>query len=261
MRLLLSLLALILTMFTSGVARAAPDDATYDRLLSKYVVASADGLNRVQYAAWKGNAADRAALAAYISSIEGTAVSKLARDAQFAAWANLYNAVTLKVILDHYPVKSIRDIKSTGVLDPKALLGPWVTKRVTVEGVRYSLDDIENLVLRAKFKDPRVHYAVNCASYGCPNLQRKAWRGATLSADLDAAARAYINHPRGVTVVDGDLQVSSIYDWFKADFGGDEKGVLAHFQKYAGPKLAAVLPTAAIIGDDYNWALNDAGSK
>jgi len=253
--------AVILALLAGlGAAMAAPDDAAYDRLLAKYVVASSDGVNRVNYAAWKANAADVAALDGYIASIEATALSKLPRNEQFAAWANLYNAVTLKVVIAEYPVKSIRDIKSTGTLDPKALIGPWVTKRVTVEGRKYSLDDIENAVLRANWKEPRVHYAVNCASYGCPNLQPKAWRGASLDADLTAAAKAYVNHPRGVSVAGDALHTSSIYKWFKTDFDADG-GVLAHLQKYADADLAAALAkNARIAGDDYSWALNAVGS-
>ena len=123
-----------------------------------------------------------------------------------------------------------------------------------------SLDEIEHSILRATFKDPRVHYSVNCASYGCPNIGTKAWRAETLDADLDAAARAYINHARGVAVSgNGALKVSSIYSWFKADFGGTDAGLTAHFKAYAGPELAKVLDAGATVaGDDYDWSLNDA---
>lgn len=255
------LLALVLLALWgwSGVAAAAPDDAAFDRLLGRYVVESPDGVNRVNYAAWKASAADTTALKAYIGSIEKTAISKLPRDAQFAAWANLYNAVTVKVILDNYPVKSIRDIKSGLTLDPAALAGgPWWNKYVKVEGRELTLNNIEHDILRKNFADPRVHYAVNCASYGCPSLPRKAWRAATLDADLDAAARAYVNHARGVTVAADGLRVSSIYKWFKQDFGGTDASLLAHFRRYAeGPTAAALKKDPAILGDTYDWALNE----
>jgi len=246
-----------------GSALAAPDDAAFDRLLAKFVQVSPDGLNRVDYAGWKASAADRAALTAYIRSIEKTAVSKLPRPAQFATWANLYNAATIKVILDNYPVASIRDIKSTFTLDPAALGGgPWWSKLVTVEGKQLTLNNIEHDILRKQFRDPRVHYAVNCASYGCPNLQRQAWRAATLDADLDKAARAYINHPRGAQVQAGALEVSSIYSWFKVDFGNTDEGVIQHLKKYASPELAAKLSAITkIASDDYSWALNETRSK
>jgi hypothetical protein len=239
-------------------AKAA--DATFDALLAKYVKAGDDGVNRVDYAGWKASAQDVSQLNGYIRDASGRLPSKMPRAEAFAYWVNLYNAVTLKIVLERYPVTSIRDIKSDGILDPKAYLGPWRTKRVTVEGRSYSLDDIENDVLRPVFKDPRVHYAINCASYGCPNLRTRAWSAAMLDADLDLAAREYINHPRGVTALPNNrLKVSSIYKWFAADFGGDDATVLAHLRKYAGAKLAAVLVSNPKIAEDtYDWSLNDA---
>ncbi|MEQ1698041.1 MAG: DUF547 domain-containing protein [Hyphomicrobiaceae bacterium] len=253
---------LVVVAFAAGVAGPvkAGDEASFDGLLRRYVVAGADGVNRVDYGRWRATAADRAALEGYIAGQAGLSPSKLGRQEQFAYWANLYNAITLKVILDAYPVASIRDIKSAGVwLDPKAFTGPWVAKRVTVEGRALSLDEIEHSILRATFKDPRVHYSVNCASYGCPNIGLQAWRAETLEAELDAAARAFVNHPRGVAVGgDGALKVSSIYSWFKADFGGTDAALFAHFKRYAGPELAKALDAGAkVAGDDYDWSLND----
>lgn len=238
---------------------AETSDAAFDALLARYVKASADGVNRIDYAKWKASAQDLTSLNGYISQLAARAPSKMPRNDAFAFWCNLYNAVTLNVVLDRYPVASIRDIKSDGLFDPKAYLGPWRTKRVTVEGRSYSLDEIENDVLRPVFKDPRVHYAINCASYGCPNLRTKAWSAASLDADLDAAAASYINHPRGVTALPGNkLKVSSIYKWFSADFGGDDAGVVAHLRKYAGATLAAALSKQPAIAEDgYDWSLND----
>lgn len=241
---------------TAAGARSA--HAPYDALLGRYVRPNADGVNRVDYARWKAAAGDVKALKDYIAAQAGTLPSKLPRNEAFAYWANLYNAITVGLILDRFPVKSIRDIKSDGLFDPKAYLGPWRTKRVTIEGKALSLDDIEHEMMRPVFKDPRVHYSVNCASFGCPNLPAKAWEAATLDADLDAAARDFINHPRGVQVVTGNtLRVSSIYKWFRDDFGPDDKAVIAHMKKYAKPELAARLDKVAGIGEDhYDWSLN-----
>jgi hypothetical protein len=239
-----------------GAAPAmAADPAALDALLQRYVVDNPDGLARVRYGAWKASATDREALQAWIASAEATRVSTLPRPAQFAFWANLYNAVTLRVVLARYPVASIRDIKPTPIS-----LGPWKRPEVTVEGKRLSLDDIEHGILRKQWREPRVHYAVNCASVGCPNLQRRAWRAETLERDLDAAARAYINSPRGVTIrADGALVPSSIYTWFRADFGGNEAGLRAHLARYAsGPLKARLDAGARIAGHDYDWSLNDA---
>jgi len=242
---------------------AETSDGAFDALLAKYVKPSADGVNRVDYARWQASARDMASLHDYISHRAALTPSKMPRNDAFAFWVNLYNAVTLKVVLDRYPVSSIRDIKSEGLFDPKAYIGPWRTKRVTVEGQSYSLDDIENDILRSGFKDPRLHYAINCASYGCPNLRAKGWTGANLDADLEMAARDFINHPRGVTVLPGNrLRVSSIYKWFNADFGGSDAGVLAHLRKYAGPALAAALTSQpAITEDAYDWSLDDASAR
>jgi hypothetical protein len=241
-----------------GAAHAAePDARMFDALLARHVSPGADGVNRVDYAAWKASAADREALDAYIRSIEATRISTLPRNEQFATWANLYNAATVRVILQRYPVRSIREIRSEGAgLSPKALLGPWQTKVVTVEGKRLSLDEIEHTIMRPTFRDPRVHYAVNCASIGCPDLMPRAFRAATLEADLDAAARAYINHPRGVSVTERGLRLSSIYDWYGKDFG-TEAQLRAHLVRYAAPDLAArIRATPRIAGYGYDWNLN-----
>lgn len=245
----------VLFLFASP---AAADDASYTALLQRYVSAHADGVNRVDYARWSANAADRAALDAYIADLAAQRPSTFARDRAFAYWVNLYNALTLQVILRRYPVNSIRDIRSEGVLSPAALIGPWKTRLVTVEGRRLSLDDIEHAILRPTYNDPRVHYAVNCASIGCPNLMNRAWRAETLDADLDAAARAYVNHPRGVSVgANGEVRVSSIYRWFREDFGTTDANIIAHLRRYASPELAARLQSATrIAGHDYDWALN-----
>lgn len=163
-------------------------------------------------------------------------------------------------MLDNHPVESVKDIKSTGtsIFDVKAWLGPWRTKLVTVESKELSLDDIEHQIMRPTFRDPRVHYSVNCASTGCPNLKRTPWRAETLEADLEAAAAAYINSPHGVVAgADGALTVSSIYVWFKEDFGGSDEGVIAHLRKYAGPELAKKLKgQPRITSDQYDWSLN-----
>ena len=243
-------------------AATAGLDDSYDGLLKRYVQANPDGVNRVDYSRWKATATDVKALKDYIAALAGQAPSKFARNEAFAYWANLYNAITLDVVLGRFPVKSIRDIKSDGLFDPKAYTGPWRSKRVTVEGKTLSLDEIEHEMMRPVFKDPRVHYSVNCASFGCPNLPNKAWRASTLDGDLDAAARDFINHKRGVEVVGSKLRVSSIYKWFRDDFGPDDAAVIAHFRKYASPELKTQLEKAVSIGEDqYDWTLNVIGSK
>lgn len=239
-------------------------DRAFDELLARYLVQGNDGINRVDYSRWQATAGDRAKLGAYLAMLAARLPSAMARNEAFAYWVNLYNAATLKLVIDRYPIKSIRDIKSdTSIFDVKGYIGPWRTKIATVEGRQVSLDDIEHGIMRPNFKDPRVHYAVNCASIGCPNLAARAWRAETLDKDLDAAARAFVNHPRGAQVrADGTLRVSSIYKWYKEDFGGTDAGVIDHLRRYAGPDLSAKLQ-AGVRGfdDEYDWALNQVGGR
>lgn len=258
-RKILGFAALLVGLIWAPVLAHAADPASYDRLLNTYVTASPDGIHRVRYGAWKADAADVNALGAYVQALQQERPSRATRDERLAYWINLYNAVTLQIVLENYPVRSIRDIPSR-TLDPRGLIGPWRTERVTVEGRRLTLDQIENSILRREFHEPRIHYAINCASIGCPNLNTRAWRAETIDADLDEAARAYVNHPRGVSVdAQGQVRASSIYRWFAADFGGDAAGVLAHVRRYASPELRARLAGAGTIsGYDYNWALNGA---
>jgi hypothetical protein len=245
-------------------AKASPsstqvvDHSAWDRLLKTYVKPGSDGLNRVDYAAFRRSGHNE--LKHYLRELEKINPRKLNRAEQFALLANLYNATTIDIVLDHYPVKSIKDISLGGGLISVFSGGPWKSKVLKMKGVELSLDDIEHKILRPIFKDPRVHYAVNCASIGCPNLGIDAFVGAKLNQQLDAAARAYVNHPRGVRIRGSNVAVSSIYSWFKADFGGTDRAVVAHVRKYAAPTLAQKLRSASSISyQTYDWGLNDVG--
>ncbi|MAP95662.1 MAG: DUF547 domain-containing protein [Ponticaulis sp.] len=242
--------------FSSAQAQTQPIDdlhAAWTEILSEYVIVSNDGINRFDYAALKASESDTAHLNTYITDLAARPLSSLPDDDQFAAWANLYNALTIQVIVENYPVESILDIRS-GIFSS----GPWKRKLITVEGKKLSLDNIEHDILRVRFDDPRVHYAVNCASIGCPNLGTSAWLAETLDQDLDAAARAYINHPRGVDLISaGTFRISSIYDWYQSDFGGGKAGVLDHIRQYANEELQAKISKDARIEKyGYDWSLN-----
>lgn len=227
------------------------DHSAFDALLARRARNSRDGIVRVDYAGWRASAADRAALTAYIAALSRLSPLSLTRTEQFAFWANLYNAVTLDVVLDAFPIRSIRDIRS-GLLP-----GPWRRRLVSIGGVELSLDDIEHNILRQGWVEPRVHYAVNCASIGCPNLPLRAFRGATLGPALEAAARAFINTSRAVRFEGDELVVSSIYKWYAADFGGSDARIIAHLARYADEPLRSRLQAATRIGrDTYDWSLN-----
>ena len=130
---------------------------------------------------------------------------------------------------------------------------------MTVEGQSLSLDNVEHDILRKQWKDPRVHYAVNCASFSCPNLSAKPFTGMDLDAMLDDGARAYINHPRGVTFRGERLVLSQIFEWYRKDFGSTDAEVIAHLSRYANPDLKAKLATVRSIADyGYDWSLNEA---
>jgi hypothetical protein len=233
---------------------AVIDHGAWGELLGRYLVTGSDGINRFAYGKVTGE--DRRKLSAYIDDLAAVPISGYGRPEQMAYWINLYNALTVKVILDHYPVESIRDIDiSPGLFSD----GPWGKKLITIEGEKVALDDIEHQILRPIWQDARVHYAVNCASIGCPNLQPDPFDGKALDRQLDVAAIDFINHPRAVDAGGGSLTVSSIYQWFESDFGDGDRGVIAHLKAYASPALAMKLEGLTSIADDgYDWRLNDA---
>ncbi len=233
------------------------DHTEWTRLLRAYGVEGEDGIVRLDYRRLGG--ADRPTLKNYIDRLTSTAVSSLNRSEQLAFWINLYNTLTVDLVLDHYPVSSILRINiSPGFFS----IGPWDKKLTTVEGEELSLNDIEHRILRPIWRDPRIHYAVNCASLGCPNLALQAYTAENVEGLLEANAFAHVNHPRGVRVENGELIVSSIYRWFVADFGGGDAGVLRHLRQYAGPDLATKLANTSFIGDDhYDWSINDLNAR
>jgi len=230
------------------------DHADWGLLLQRYVVANhPSGVNRFRYSSV--SAGDRQALKNYLRKMQAVGVSALNRKEQKAYWINLYNALTVDIILDRYPVKTIRDIDiSPGFFSN----GPWDAKLLTVEQQKVSLNDIEHRILRPVWRDNRVHYAVNCASLGCPNLQPQPFTSHNLDMLLEKAARDYINHPRGVSFPRGKLMVSSIYIWFKEDFGGSEEGIILHLKKYLNQdKLEELAAAQKKMSHHYDWDLNE----
>ncbi len=233
------------------------DHAAWSKWLGSYVVAGKGGtrgINLVGYG--KVGAADKAALDAYLARMSAVAISAYSRAEQKAYWINVYNALTVDLIVDRWPVETVRDVDiSPGIFAD----GPWGKKLFTVEGAALSLNDIEHRILRPVFRDPRVHYAINCASLGCPNLRRGAYKRVGLDAALQEAAVSFVNHPRAAKVEKGHLYVSSIYDWFESDFGGSDRGVIEHLRKYAKPALKKQLASITEVEDDqYDWRINAA---
>lgn len=230
------------------------DNTLWQAFLDACLKNNPTGLNRVNYAG--ATEEQQKFIDDYIALLSSTEVSKLNPDEQKAYWLNFYNALTIQVVLDHMPVESILDIGISPGLFSK---GPWGKKLVTVEGEELSLDDMEHRILRPIWKDPRIHYGVNCASIGCPDLVMNPYDPATLDATLTANAIAYVNSPRGVRIENGKVIASKIYDWFIEDFGDNEAGILAHLRQYAQGDLKVALEKATKISDyEYDWSLNAA---
>lgn len=230
------------------------DHGAWARFLGKYLVTNdPSGVNLMRYAYVSPQ--DKKLLEDYLKKLQEVEVSKLNRAEQKAFWINLYNALTVKIVLDHYPVESIRNIDvSPGWFS----IGPWGAKLLTIEGEQVSLDDIEHRILRPIWKDNRVHYGVNCASIGCPNLQPEPFTADNIDTLLEKGAREYVNSPRGARIQGNKLTLSSIYNWFQADFGSSEQGVIQHLLKYAAPSLAKQLKNFnGRISYQYDWNLND----
>ena len=227
------------------------DHSAWQYLLDEYLSAdAADGINRFNYA---GVSADgRRNLDAYLKSLSDTDPRNLRRAEQMPYWINLYNALTVQVVLQHYPVKTIRKING-GWFNT----GPWGDSLIEVQGQELTLNDIEHRILRPIWRDPRIHYVVNCASMGCPNLAASIYTAANTESMLNQAAKNFINHPRGVAFVDGKLRLSTIYNWYDVDFGSNQAERLTHLEKYAKPELATQLAGYdGKIKYDYGWDLN-----
>jgi hypothetical protein len=264
---------LCLLLLAVGAAQAAPqaelwerwiahdprstrhiDHRAWDGFLMRYVRIGADGVHGVAYGLV--TPADRQALEAYIDRLSRLPISRYGRPEQMAYWINLYNALLVRVVLEHYPVASVRDI---GASANPGTGGPWDGKRLEIEGALVSLNDIEHRILRPIWRDPRIHYALSCAAIGCPNLQPEPFEADRLERQLNQAAIAYINDPRCVQTGGDQLVVSSLYRWYQEDFGGSDRAVINHLMAYAEPGLAMTLQHfEGIAGDRFEWRLNDA---
>lgn len=227
------------------------DHDAWQAFLSDAVITNhPSGINRLDYSSI--STAQASMLIRYIEQMRNIDPRNYSRSTQFAYWINLYNALTVNLILEHYPVDSIRDIKLS-----LFSVGPWASKVFHFAGLDISLDDIEHKILRPVWRDPRIHYALNCASIGCPNLQTHAFTTKNTQTLLETAAQQYINHPRGVSITNGELHLSSIYHWYKEDFGGDVDGIVNHLADYAEPPLLELLKQPFYRYDHgYDWSLN-----
>ncbi len=239
----LALLALALCASQSLRAESpAPWQQTYAGLLKKYAAPGG-----VRYAAWVQDKADVAALRDVANAIAAADVSGLGRDEKLAFYINAYNAWMLHEVIDAYPIKSVTEIA--------LLWGIFTQKRIKVAGGQMSLNNLEKQIIIREFGDPRIHFAINCASRSCPPLQPIPFAARGLDAQLTAAARAFLSdNPLGLRLDGRTAYVSEIFKWYGDDFA-KAGGVAAFINKYRTPKLP---PDAAIKFQNYDWSLNSA---
>jgi len=219
------------------------DHGIYAELLKKYVKNG-----KVNYQGFKNN---EAKLDQYLMILEKTDTKLLSRNDQFAFYINAYNAWTIKLILTAYP--KLQSIKELGGW----FNNPWEKKICRIDGRILTLDDIEHNILRHRFKDPRVHFAINCASKSCPPLKSEPYLGVSLDRQLDESAKEFINNT-AYNYLKGDrLYVSKIFEWFADDFNNDIKGF---FSKHARGNLKTSLEAnkkrIKVEFLDYDWSLN-----
>jgi hypothetical protein len=208
----------------------------YELALERHV--RADG---VDYAGWKASSEDMAALRDFTNAAAGKNFEGISRDERLAFLINAYNAWMLQLVLEKYPIKSVKDI-SPG-------FGVFSEEKITVAGRKMSLNQLEKEWIIKEFREPRVHFAVNCASRSCPPLKPTLWTAENLDAQLEEAARDYLTkNPLGFDEKSG--RVSSIFDWYVGDFGGPD-GVRAFLEKYRRPP-------ARVAFLEYDWSLNSA---
>ena len=265
------LLLVICTLFACGAGHAAPkselwvfwnqsdmqsaqtvDHAPWQTFLDRYLVSTEDGRGLLRYRAVTD--ADRQMLSQYLDGLASMAPRSLPRPEQFAYWINLYNALTVKVVLDHPGKKTILRM-GKGLFSN----GPWNDALIRIEGKPITLNDIEHRILRPIWQDRRIHFAVNCASTGCPDIANEAYTPENLERLLDAGERTYLEHPRGLLLTEnGTLQVSSIFDWYRADFAADQAGLLRYLASVRTDLADSLANFSGKIAYAYDWSLNSA---
>jgi hypothetical protein len=243
-----------MTLAAAAAPATEPDYKLWQELLSKHY----DPAKGMSY---KGLKQDKATLDRLRQQMAAVDPASLSRPEQLAYWINLYNVNVVGVVVDHYPVDSIRDVSTDPIVRLNVFKKPWVK----VKGGTLSLDDVEHKKVREGFKDPRIHFAINCAAESCPPIRPEPYAGARIDQQLDDQARKFLNGPRGVRLEkDGSdliLHVTKILDWFSDDFEQWGGGRIAFLKKYLpADKLKQIEAAGRNVElelDDYNWKLND----
>lgn len=237
------LLLISFSVTTASFAQKVPSHQQWDKLLKKHVNAA----GMVNY---KGFQKDRSDLDAYLKTLSETAPKKIrSENDQKAFWINAYNAYTVSLILQHYPVKSIKDIGG----NVYKINTPWDIKFIRIGGEKYDLNNIEHKILRRKFDDPRIHFAIVCASVSCARLSRDAYTGDKLEAQLEAETKGFLNDKTKNNIRADKAELSKYFTWYRGDF--TKKGSLVDYiNKYSQTKIN---DNTKINYLDYNWNLNE----
>lgn len=240
------------------VAPDSFDHGRFDRLLEQYV----DARGFVDYAGLKAH--QDSALTPYLQQLAATDPSNLDRDERLAFWINAYNALTIKLVVDHYPVESIRDITPVpGPSIPK-VNSPFKLDVGEVGGTVRTLDEIEHGIIRERFDEPRIHFALVCAAWSCPRLRREAYTGSRLDAQLADQARTFLHTARKNKIPAGEstIQLSRIFKWYQGDFGDSPAEVQHFIAPYFADPVRRKLASAAYQVEylEYDWSLNDQAS-
>ncbi|HAU28548.1 MAG TPA: DUF547 domain-containing protein [Rhodospirillaceae bacterium] len=224
----------------------------FNEILRTYVQPDRDGISRFAYG--EIAPADRETLRTYIfNQMVLIPIAQYSRNEQLAYWINLYNALTLQLVLDHYPVRSLEDINISPGLFQK---GPFYKKLLKVDDIALSLDDIRNGILLPVFKDARIHYALTLASLDSPNLLPRSFTAATADALLDQAAISFINHPRALHFEEDHLVANALFLWYRDDFGSGGE-FINHLLRYANFDLAKYLIENPPVGQyHFDWTIN-----
>lgn len=224
---------------------ALVDHSAYDKLLKKHV--TAQGL--VDYPGFK---ADEVAFNQYLALLsKNPPAANWAKADEMAYWINAYNAYTIRLVLDHYPVQSIKDIGSK--IQIPFVTTPWAAKFFRIGGEPMSLDHIEHGVLRKKFDDPRIHFALVCASMSCARLRNEAYSAGKLESQLDDQGREFVNNPAKNKISTSEAQLSKYFDWYKGDWQKNGQSVVKWVNRYSTTKMD---DRTKITYLNYNWNLN-----
>ncbi|MEM7102444.1 MAG: DUF547 domain-containing protein [Bacteroidota bacterium] len=205
----------------------------WDNLTRKYVSST----GKVNYSGFKN---DVAKLDEYLDLLKTNPPSG-SRSAQLAYWINVYNAFTVKMIVDNYPVSSITKLHGGK---------PWNVRWIEVNGKSYTLDEVENAVIRPKFNDARIHFAVNCAAKSCPPLLNRAWTASNLESYLESQTKKFINNTAFNQIESNSVKLSKIFEWYAVDFGD----LISYINKYSDVK---VKPGTKVTYNEYDWGLNN----